>query len=137
MLELNPARVTAAVLLINEVFHAHDEAGARKFHPNDWQDYLASKYGKAHLDPNQILQDAQRSKLLVETVANLLGAFNVQMDQVVRLRFGLDDGRQRTLREVGDEMDYSPERIRQIQNKATRFLRHPTLSRRLLPFLEV
>ena len=56
--------------------------------------------------------------------------------KVLRLRFGLDDGRQRTLEEVGKEFNVTRERIRQIEAKALRKLRHPSRSRKLRDFLE-
>jgi RNA polymerase primary sigma factor len=55
---------------------------------------------------------------------------------VLRLRFGLDDGSQRTLEEVGKEFDVTRERIRQIEAKALRKLRHPSRSKKLRDFLE-
>ena len=55
---------------------------------------------------------------------------------MLRLRFGIDDGRQRTLEEVGKEFNVTRERIRQIEAKALRKLRHPSRSRRLKDFLE-
>ncbi|MBO4420733.1 MAG: RNA polymerase sigma factor RpoD, partial [Lachnospiraceae bacterium] len=56
--------------------------------------------------------------------------------RVLRLRFGLDDGRARTLEEVGKVFDVTRERIRQIEAKALRKLRHPSRSRKLRDFLE-
>ena len=56
--------------------------------------------------------------------------------QVLTLRFGLDDGRARTLEEVGKEFDVTRERIRQIEAKALRKLRHPSRSKKLKDFLE-
>ena len=56
--------------------------------------------------------------------------------KVLKLRFGLDDGRQRTLEEVGKEFDVTRERIRQIEAKALRKLRHPSRSKKLKDFLD-
>ena len=58
-----------------------------------------------------------------------------QKQEVLRLRFGLDDGRQRTLEEVGQQFNVTRERIRQIEAKALRKLRHPNRSRRLKDYL--
>ena len=55
---------------------------------------------------------------------------------MLRLRFGIDDGHQRTLEEVGKEFNVTRERIRQIEAKALRKLRHPSRSRKLRDFLE-
>ena len=57
--------------------------------------------------------------------------------KVLRLRFGLDDGRQRTLEEVGQQFQVTRERIRQIEAKALRKLRHPNRSKRLREYVEV
>ena len=57
-------------------------------------------------------------------------------EKVLRLRFGLEDGRTRTLEEVGKEFNVTRERIRQIEAKALRKLKHPTRSKRLRDFLE-
>ena len=56
--------------------------------------------------------------------------------QVLRLRFGMDDGRARTLEEVGKEFNVTRERIRQIEAKALRKLRHPSRSRKLRDYLD-
>ena len=56
--------------------------------------------------------------------------------KVLRLRFGLEDGRPRTLEEVGKEFDVTRERIRQIEAKALRKLRHPSRSKKLKDFLD-
>jgi RNA polymerase primary sigma factor len=57
-------------------------------------------------------------------------------EQVLKLRFGLEDGRTRTLEEVGKEFDITRERIRQIEAKALRKLRHPSRSKRLKDYLD-
>ena len=57
-------------------------------------------------------------------------------EKVLRLRFGLDDGRQRTLEEVGKEFNVTRERIRQIEAKALRKLRHPSRSKKLKDYID-
>ncbi len=74
--------------------------------------------------------------LLKEELAEVLKTLTPREEKVLRLRFGLEDGRQRTLEEVGKEFDVTRERIRQIEAKALRKLRHPSRSRRLKDFLE-
>ena len=66
----------------------------------------------------------------------MLGTLTEREGKVLRLRFGLDDGRQRTLEEVGREFNVTRERIRQIEAKALRKLRHPSRSKKLKDFLE-
>ncbi len=74
--------------------------------------------------------------LLREQLLEELAGLTPREEQVLRLRFGLDDGRQRTLEEVGKEFDVTRERIRQIEAKALRKMRHPSRSRRLKEYLD-
>lgn len=74
--------------------------------------------------------------LLKEQLGNVLKTLTPREAKVLRLRFGLDDGRQRTLEEVGKEFDVTRERIRQIEAKALRKLRHPSRSKKLKDFLD-
>ncbi len=74
--------------------------------------------------------------LLKEQLTDVLKSLTPREEKVLRLRFGLDDGRPRTLEEVGKEFDVTRERIRQIEAKALRKLRHPSRSRKLKDFLE-
>ncbi|MDO5310850.1 MAG: RNA polymerase sigma factor RpoD [Clostridia bacterium] len=80
--------------------------------------------------------DAATSILLKEQLLEVLGSLAEREQKVLRLRFGLDDGRARTLEEVGKEFDVTRERIRQIEAKALRKLRHPSRSKKLKDFLE-
>jgi RNA polymerase primary sigma factor len=73
--------------------------------------------------------------LLKEQIIDVLDTLTPREGQVLRLRFGLDDGRARTLEEVGKEFNVTRERIRQIQEKALRRLRHPTRSKKLKGYL--
>ncbi|MEM0951797.1 MAG: RNA polymerase sigma factor RpoD [Cyanobacteria bacterium P01_H01_bin.74] len=74
--------------------------------------------------------------LLREDLTNVLSSLSPRERDVLRLRFGLDDGRQRTLEEVGQLFGVTRERIRQIEAKALRKLRHPNRSRRLKEYIE-
>lgn len=74
--------------------------------------------------------------LLKEQLLNVLDTLTPREAKVLRLRFGLDDGRSRTLEEVGKEFNVTRERIRQIEAKALRKLRHPSRSKKLKDFLE-
>jgi RNA polymerase primary sigma factor len=74
--------------------------------------------------------------LLKNQIGDVLDTLTPREQRVLRLRFGLDDGRSRTLEEVGKEFKVTRERIRQIEAKALRKLRHPTRSRRLKDYLE-
>ena len=74
--------------------------------------------------------------LLKEQLMNVLETLTPREEKVLRLRFGLDDGRARTLEEVGKEFNVTRERIRQIEAKALRKLRHPSRSKKLKDFLE-
>ena len=73
--------------------------------------------------------------LLKEQLGDVLGTLTDREEKVLRLRFGLEDGRSRTLEEVGKEFNVTRERIRQIEAKALRKLRHPSRSKRLKDFL--
>src|SRR5919199_491812 len=73
--------------------------------------------------------------LLRDTVHNVLGSLSQRESRIIALRFGLDDGRQRTLEEVGREFGVTRERIRQIEAKALRKLRHPSRSKQLRDYL--
>ena len=79
--------------------------------------------------------DAAAFTLLKESLVEVLGTLTEREQKVLRLRFGLDDGRARTLEEVGKEFNVTRERIRQIEAKALRKLRHPSRSKKLKDFL--
>ena len=80
--------------------------------------------------------EAAASAILKEQISEVLSTLTDREQKVLRLRFGLDDGRSRTLEEVGKEFNVTRERIRQIEAKALRKLRHPSRSRKLKEFLE-
>ncbi len=80
--------------------------------------------------------DAAAFSLLKEQLNEVLSTLTEREQKVLRLRFGLDDGRARTLEEVGKEFNVTRERIRQIEAKALRKLRHPSRSRKLKDYLD-
>ena len=80
--------------------------------------------------------EAASFTLLREQLVEVLGTLTEREQKVLRLRFGLDDGRARTLEEVGKEFNVTRERIRQIEAKAIRKLRHPSRSRKLKDYLD-
>ena len=73
---------------------------------------------------------------LKEQTAKVLKSLSQREEQIVRMRFGLDDEEERTLEEVGNAFDVTRERIRQIESKALRRLRHPTRAQKLKPLLD-
>ena len=73
---------------------------------------------------------------LKKQIDDVLGTLTPREQRVLQLRFGLEDGRARTLEEVGKEFGVTRERIRQIEAKALRKLRHPSRSRKLKDYLE-
>ena len=87
-------------------------------------------------DNMPVPMDAAAFTLLREQLIEVLGSLTDREQKVLRLRFGLDDGRTRTLEEVGKEFNVTRERIRQIEAKALRKLRHPSRSRKLKDYLE-
>ena len=80
--------------------------------------------------------DAASNALLKEQLDEVLSTLTERENKVLRLRFGLEDGRSRTLEEVGKEFDVTRERIRQIEAKALRKLRHPSRSKKLKDFID-
>ncbi len=80
--------------------------------------------------------DAASKQLLKEQIDEVLSSLTRREQRVLQLRFGLEDGRSRTLEEVGQEFNVTRERIRQIEAKALRKLRHPSRSRKLRDYLE-
>ena len=80
--------------------------------------------------------DVASHTMLKEQLAEVLSTLTPREEKVLRLRFGLEDGRSRTLEEVGKEFNVTRERVRQIEAKALRKLRHPSRSKKLKDFLE-
>ncbi len=79
--------------------------------------------------------EAASATLLKEQLVDVLGTLTLREEKVLKLRFGIEDGRTRTLEEVGKEFNVTRERIRQIEAKALRKLRHPSRSKKLKDFL--
>ena len=80
--------------------------------------------------------EATEEATLRETIQEVLETLTEREQKVLKLRFGIEDGRPRTLEEVGKEFEVTRERIRQIEAKALRRLRHPSRSRKLKDFLD-
>ena len=87
-------------------------------------------------DEAPVPAEAASQTLLKEQLAEVLKTLTPREEKVLRLRFGLEDGRSRTLEEVGKEFNVTRERIRQIEAKALRKLRHPSRSKKLKDFLD-
>ena len=81
-------------------------------------------------------QDAATFVMLKEQLDDVMSTLTPREQRVLVLRFGLEDGRTRTLEEVGKEFDVTRERIRQIEAKALRKLKHPSRSRKLKDYLD-
>ena len=84
----------------------------------------------------EVPADAATYTLLHEQLMDVLSTLTEREQKVLRLRFGLDDGRPRTLEEVGRQFNVTRERIRQIEAKALRKLRHPSRSKILKDYLD-
>ena len=80
--------------------------------------------------------EAAAFSMLKEQLIEVLDTLTEREQKVLKLRFGLEDGRARTLEEVGKQFDVTRERIRQIEAKALRKLRHPSRSKKLKDYLE-
>ena len=84
----------------------------------------------------QAPSESAAQTLLKEHINEVLNTLTLREQRVLKLRFGLEDGKQRTLEEVGKEFQVTRERIRQIEAKALRKLRHPTRSKKLRDFMD-
>ena len=87
-------------------------------------------------DDSPAPQDAASYAMLREQIKEVLHTLTPREEHVLKLRYGLNDGRTHTLEEVGKEFQITRERIRQIEAKALRKLRHPSRSKRLKDFLD-
>lgn len=88
------------------------------------------------LEGAETVEDIVMQHALREKLEEVLKTLTEREQRIMRLRYGLDDGRKRTLEEIGQEFGLTRERIRQIEAKALRKLRHPSRSRKLKPFLD-
>ena len=87
-------------------------------------------------DKTPTASDSVASTMLKEQIARVLDTLTPREEKVLRLRYGIDDGRPRTLEEVGRQFNVTRERIRQIEAKALRKLRHPSRSKKLKDYLD-
>ena len=96
---------------------------------------LISKQIKTFKDKNIVVTNRKKYEILKNHIELILDTLSYREKKVMQLRFGLEDGRSRTLEEVGDNFGVTRERIRQIEAKALRKLRHPSRSTTLRDFL--
>jgi len=129
------ARLDIAPDKVREILRAAQE-------PISLETPVGEEEGDSHLgdflpdESNMAPQEVAAHQLLKEQIEQVLGLLTERERKVLQLRFGLDDGRSRTLEEVGREFNVTRERIRQIEAKALRKLRHPSRSRKLKEYLE-
>lgn len=144
-----PERLTvtplqARIVLINEIFsypHSDTSIGfghysqivAKALHGSHWREWYHPE--SRTLKPEDIY-DAQRSQLLLDRVDQILDDTLYDNERkILKIRFGFDDGRLHTLAEVGEQFKRGRERMRQVESKALRKLRHPSRSKLLREFL--
>ncbi len=125
-MEIPPEKVREIIKTSQEPMSLETPIGEEESHLGDFVE------DRSTLPP----VDAASQQLLREQISEVLSTLSPREQQVVRLRFGLRDGRSRTLEEVGREFGVTRERIRQIEAKALRKLRHPSRSRKLKGYLE-
>ena len=119
---------------VREILKISQEPVSLETHIGEEED---SQLGDFIQDDNvPVPADAAAFTLLKEQLVEVLSTLTDREQKVLRLRFGLDDGRARTLEEVGKEFNVTRERIRQIEAKALRKLRHPSRSRKLKDYLD-
>ena len=119
---------------VREMRHVNQETASLETLIDEDEDYQLGDFieDKSALDPPK----AADAQLLSEQIVATLESLSLREQRVLRLRFGLEDGRQHTLEEVGAEFNVTRERIRQIEAKALRKLRHPSRARKLSDYLD-
>ena len=127
IMELSPERVEEILKISQEPVSLQTPIGEEE--DSNLGDFIEDQSAPAP-------SDAASFQLLKEQIDDVLHTLTDRERRVLQLRFGLEDGRSRTLEEVGREFGVTRERIRQIEAKALRKLRHPTRSRRLKDFLD-
>jgi RNA polymerase primary sigma factor len=127
IMELSPERVEEIIKISQEPVSLQTPIGEEE--DSHLGDFIEDQSAPAP-------SEAASFQLLKEQIDDVLHTLTDRERRVLQLRFGLEDGRSRTLEEVGREFGVTRERIRQIEAKALRKLRHPTRSRRLKDFLE-
>jgi RNA polymerase primary sigma factor len=127
IMELSPERVEEILKISQEPVSLQTPIGEEE--DSNLGDFIEDQSAPAP-------SDAASFQLLKEQIDDVLHTLTDRERRVLQLRFGLEDGRSRTLEEVGKEFGVTRERIRQIEAKALRKLRHPTRSRRLKDFLD-
>jgi len=127
IMELTPERVEEIIKISQQPVSLQTPIGEEE--GNELGDLIEDQSAPAP-------SDAAAFQLLKEQINEVLHTISDREGRVLQLRFGLEDGRSRTLEEVGREFGVTRERIRQIEAKALRKLRHPSRSRRLKDFLE-
>lgn len=126
-LDLTPAKVREILKVAQTPVSLETPIGEEE--DSNLGDFIPDELGQAP-------PEAASVQMLRESVEDVLGSLTERERDVLRLRFGLDDGRSRTLEEVGHEFNVTRERIRQIEAKALRKLRHPSRSKKLRDYLE-
>ncbi len=126
-MELTPERVREIMRISQKTISIDQPVGEE-------EDSLLGDFIPDELSPSPSEQASDH--VLQELLADILAELSPREEKVLRLRFGLDDGRTRTLEEVGREFQVTRERIRQIEAKALRKMRHPSRTRRIKDFLE-
>lgn len=131
----------ARLLNCNYMLPGYSETNKIKpSNPENYRDDIVFESEYNDLDEYEEIEDFPYDEIsdknLREQLDNVLGTLTQREEEVLRLRFGLDDGKPKNLEEVGQKFDVTRERIRQIEAKALRKLRHPSRSRQIIEFVK-